>query len=138
MWQPVGWVAEFGEQKVKKNRRGEDVTQGDSAIHLESNWRVVRNGRIILGSDNFLEGREDPYREKSPESPEAKSIVEFFDSVDASRLIVERLALSDTFDVCVDLTDGYRLESFHATSGGETMLWVMVEGESFLLDTGQP
>lgn len=55
----VGWQRlEFGPQKPFVNRKGQDVTKADYAIHVACGWRIIGPEGIIVGSDDYGSGSE--------------------------------------------------------------------------------
>lgn len=127
MWRPVGQLFEFGVQKPSINRRGEPITRGDFDLKfIGADWRVVHQGRIIMGSyDHDGEGRfyksvEPPCR---PYDADARALAkEFLADVTSGKYIAESIKVGRLADITVVLSDGLVIESF-ASSGIEDSLW---------------
>lgn len=127
MYRAVGQVFEFGIQKPTTNRKGEAITRGDFLLKfICADWRIVHDGRIILGSTDhsdekwFYDSLEPPY---TPYNDEARNLArEFLDDVDMAKFVVESVEVHFFADVTIRLSSDHVIQSF-ASSGEDRDLW---------------
>lgn len=134
MWRGLGQIFEFGEQRPDINRRGQAITRGDFSLKfISADWRIVQAGRLILGStDHYDEERfydsEEPLIR--PYDDEARSLIrEFFESVRASKFVVESVEVGPLADVTVRLSHDLLIQSF-GSSGQDKDLWWFDNGRT--------
>jgi hypothetical protein len=60
---------EFGAQVPFTNRHGIADAAGEYALHVQCPWRIVRNGKVVVGYDDLHEDAPDP----SPDGADADS-----------------------------------------------------------------
>lgn len=127
MYRAVGQVFEFGSQKPATNRKGEAITQGDFRLKfIYSDWRIIQNGRIILGSTDqggdawFYDSQELP---RQPYDVEARRMaLEFIAAVKAGTHKVQSVEVGPFADVSIRLSDDLIIQSF-GSSGEDHDLW---------------
>lgn len=97
----VGWQRfEFGPQKPFINKKGQEATKADYAIHVACGWRIVGLEGIIVGSDDYGPGSERHDDQGKP----------FFRMLAQSSPVVESVSADDVGSVHLALTGGYRLD----------------------------
>ena len=52
-------VFEFGVQRPRKNRKGEDITRADQRLHVSCSWEITGPNGLVLSHDDFGPIRRD-------------------------------------------------------------------------------
>ncbi len=127
IYRSVGQVFEFGEQRPDTNKRGEAITRGDFTLKLiAADWRIVQAGRVILGSSDRTNNESFFHDDEPSDLPfgaEAWRLGrEFLGSVEEANLVVEAIEVGPFADVAIQLSNGFKMESF-GSSGQDFDLW---------------
>ncbi len=88
MWRPACQSFEFGSAHPATNRKGEAVTVHEFILHVSCDWRVERDGSILLSEEHL---RRDG---------------DFLDEVNKGRLLVESVEAADDGSFHLNLSDG--------------------------------
>lgn len=118
---------EFGEQVPFVDRFGRDRTTGEFRLHVQSVWRIVRDGRIVVGYEDMpfpptgvpADGFDanEAVRNRRDELMDA-----FLASTLAARTVVAADA-SELGDIRLEFADGSRLEVFPSGEHPEIEHW---------------
>ncbi len=127
MYRLVGQVFEFGVQKPTANRKGEAITRGDFSLKfISADWRIIKRGRIILGStdqsgDEYFYNSQEP--QSQPYDKDARSLaLEFMRDVKTGRYVAQSVEIGAFTDVTIRLSENLVIESF-ASSGEDHDSW---------------
>ena len=118
-----GWQRfEFGPQRPHANRRGDDVTWADHALHVACGWRIIGLEGIVVGSDDYDSATE---RQDEHARPFFKRLV------DAPPLI-ETVRADMTGSVHIEMTDGFSVDIMPMGMIRETQwLFLLPDGALF-------
>lgn len=141
LWQALGQIFEFGEQKPFTNKKGQATTQADYSLKFLANWRVSLGAVTVFGSGDHRSGKRRFYdRQTPPRDPIARTrwrrAKEFLQRIDAGDLIVRSLNVSDSGLIIVALSDGYEIAGFGCESDWQDLVyWSDDADHSILLGT---
>jgi len=128
MYRAVGQVFDFGKQQPATNRRSEAITRGDLCLKfISADWRIIQEGRILLGSSDF--GAEGTFYdlEEAPElayNAEAWRLArDFFIKVREGVFVVESFSIGSFAEVNVQMTHRLSVESFASAGQDLDILW---------------
>lgn len=121
-----GWQRlEFGPQKTFINKKGQEATKADYAIHVACDWRIVGPEGIVVGSDDYGLGSERHDEQAKP----------FFRMLAQSPPVVESVRADAVGSVYLMMTGGYSLDILPMGAvRGEQWLFLPPGGGSFTLD----
>ncbi|MES2459420.1 MAG: hypothetical protein V4671_02465 [Armatimonadota bacterium] len=94
-------VFEFGVQRPRKNRKGEDITRADQRLHVSCSWEIA-------GADGFVLSREDFGPEGVRQDEKAHPFYESLQTDDAP--VVEAIEADDAGVLRLQLSQGYMLQ----------------------------
>ncbi len=109
MWRIGLQVFEFGEQEECLNRKGETYYSSQKRIHVSCSWRISKNKRLILGSDDYADPDSEVF--------ETQNYTDFFTQVEAASLIVEDIIFGEFNDLDIILSNGYKLQLLLIAAG---------------------
>jgi hypothetical protein len=92
---------EIGVQKPCKNRKGQDITRADMALHVSCDWYITRKSDQILSSEDF--GPE--WGERRDEKAEP-----FYQGLGAPDYIITSISADDSGGVVIQMAGGYTLQ----------------------------
>jgi hypothetical protein len=108
----------FGNRILSENRRSEPVEKGEYALHVQCDWRMVRSGKILVGSrDIFFEAIESVPPLSSVQSQtdwtrRDERLRDFFDQPRANQVSVDWVEADILGGVRLGMNDKTVLEVF--------------------------
>lgn len=118
----------FGEQVAFVDRFGRDRTTGEYRLHVQSVWRIVRDGRIVVGYEDMPFAPAgvpaDGFDANEARRNRRDELMDRFlaeSTLDARTVVA--VEASELGDIRLDFAGGSRLEVFPAGENAEIEHW---------------
>lgn len=139
MWRGIGQAFVFGAQPPLTELEEEGPTPATIDLKLIQGWRIFREGRTILGSQDHGQGEKRRFydRKTPPRDPEERlrwqRAKAWFAEVEAETRTVVEVSVSSAFEPRLRLDDGTTIEASHTSSYSGNELWWFAEGDKSIL-----
>jgi hypothetical protein len=125
----------FGE-RVTQEHRGKVRTIGELALHLQSTWRITRDGRVLVGYRDLWSPRSgvavEDFDPDKPHSSKRDELLEMFVGHGEEAHRVEHATMSEHSDLTLTFADGCVLDVL-SDLGDEEVVGDEVPGECWRL-----
>ena len=113
----LAWF-QFGERRTVKDYRGNPKVVGEYALHVQTPWRIIREDRVIVGSndlcdpatENDSEGEDFDWAASSPYGMDAK-LTALFEN-ETRQFLTRNIQIGEAGSFSIIFNDGYSLGVF--------------------------